>query len=910
MLMKRHFYRDRDHAFGQLMLTLRSAMDLTQAQLAEALHVSSRAVGDWEAGASYPKAKHLQELIALAVQQRAFPPGQEAELIRSLWQASTQKVLLDEGWLASVLSSSSDSSAAPPAMTAVRVEPQTVTSRSYGFPFQPTSFIGRADELAEIARILNDPACRLLTLLGPGGVGKTRLALEVAARQTSDYPEGVAFVSLASISTPDQIVLAIGNTLQLSFGSETHPEAHLIAYLRERHLLLVLDNFEHLLAATDLVYDLLQHAPDIKLLVTSRERLNLQAEWVFNIEGLSYPASHWQNWTALADYSAVELFVQRARQVQPSFNAAPSTLVTIVNICQQVAGMPLAIELAAAAVDTLPVAKIEERLRANLDALTTTLRDVPARHRSLRAVFDHSWNLLTEPERALLSRLAVFRGGCTLDAAEQVAGATLAGLKALVNKSLLRRISPETASNGVSGTSAVEDRFVLLEPIREYALEQLAIQGALESLQQAHAQFYLALAEVVEADWRTPRANEGVKRLSDELDNVRAALQWARDSGSTTLGLQLAGTLWHFWRVRGYLGEGRGWMAGLLALEDTDPSPEAHAARLSALYGAALLAADQHDFAAAEQLIEQRIALLRSLGQRADENSLRTNMALEARAVGDYQQATRLLEETLARYRAEGNRGSLATGGLGVALYLLALVLREQGEFARAELLFRECIDFHTGLGERTGAAQGMLGLSDLARDQGDVMLTRSCCEQSLVVFREFGTQWAIGFGLNNLAQAAYFEGDLSAAYAFSDESLSLFRRLQANGSLGEVLITMGHILRAQGAFAEARPVFIEAMQLAWMHGPRLMVVGAAEGLAGVEADQGQPMLAVLMLSAAAALRVHMGTPVRPADQAMLNELHAELRSALGGDTFDTLWTEAQRLPFEQLARYDRVGLG
>ncbi len=898
--MKQNFYRDRDHAFGQMMLSLRSAMELTQAELAEALRVSSRAVGDWEAGESYPKAERLKQFIALAVNRQAFHAGAEAEEIRALWQNAHQKLLLDETWLAALLNAQVGEAnpAAVVSIAPVRTRPKALIA----LPLQPTPFIGRELELTEIARILSDPQCRLLTLTGLGGIGKTRIGIEAARRQAEAFADGVLFVALASVGARNQIVSAIGNAANLSFSGQVYPTTHLLNYLQDKQMLLVLDNFEHLVEGADLVFDILQSAPQVKILVTSRERLNLRAEWLFNIEGLSYPADDGQHRTDLADYSAVELFVQRARQVQPGFNAVPSTLATIVSICHHVAGMPLAIELAAAAVDTLTVAKIEEQLRATLDALTTTLLDVPARHRSIRAVFDHSWDLLSEPERTLLSRLAVFRGGCMLDAAEQVAGASLQSLRALINKSLLRRVRIEPDST--------VDRFVLLEPIREYALEQLATRGEIESIQRKHIQFYLELVQSVEAGWRTPKANEGVKRLSDELDNVRAALQWSIDNGSITLGLQLAGTLWHFWRVRGYIGEGRAWLAELLVQDAEETNPDADTARLSALYGAALLAADQHDFAGAERLIEQRMTLLRVLGQRDDESNLRRNMALEARAVGEYQQATRLLEEMLARYRAQNNRGTLSTGGLGVALYLLGLVMREQGEFARSEALFRECVDFHFEIGERTGAAQGLLGLSDIARDQGDVALTRSTCERSLAIFREFGTQWAIGFGLNNLAQAAFLEGDLTQAFAFSEESLSLFRSLHADASLAEVLLTTGHILRAQGLFAEAQQAWTEALQLAWTQGPRLMVIGAAEGLACVEAEQGQMTLAVSLLGAASALRTQMGTPVRPADQPVLEQVRVRLREELGDDTFETLWTEAQLLPLEQLVNYSRQGLG
>jgi predicted ATPase len=291
-----------------------------------------------------------------------------------------------------------------------------------GLPFQPTPFIGRGAELTELARILAAPTCRLLTLLGPGGIGKTRLAIEAAAGQTAAFRDGVAFVALASVRTHNQIVSAIGDTLGLSFAGQPNPTVHLLGALRARHMLLILDSFEHLLASTDLVSDILAEAPQVTILVTSHERLNLQAEWLFDVEGLAYPPEDpHMPVAALTDYSAVQLFVQRVTQVQPGFSLPEATLATIARICRHVAGMPLAIELAAAEVRNVPIALIEQQIRASLDGLATTLRDVPARHRSMRAVFDHSWNLLSEPERMLFSQLAIFRGGWTIEAAEAVA---------------------------------------------------------------------------------------------------------------------------------------------------------------------------------------------------------------------------------------------------------------------------------------------------------------------------------------------------------------------------------------------------------------------------------------------------------------------------------------------------------
>jgi tetratricopeptide (TPR) repeat protein len=441
----------------------------------------------------------------------------------------------------------------------------------------------------------------------------------------------------------------------------------------------------------------------------------------------------------------------------------------------------------------------------------------------------------------------------------------------------------------------------LLEPIREYALEKLLDSGELLSVQYHHAQFYLSIAEMAKAQWYSSHPEREVKELRHDLDNLRVVLEWACNGGDLTIGVQLGGALISFWRMLGYIGEGRAWLNEMLSKEDYPSNATAHSARIKALHTAAWLAADAHDFAQAEQFIEQRMALQRSMGEQEDETDLHTNMALQARAVGDYQHATSLLHEALVHYRAEGNRGTLSTGGFGFTLYLLALVMREQGNFGYAEKLFEECVNFHQEIGERTGVAQGLLGLSDVARDQGNIVKTRQYGEQSLVILHEFRMQWAIGFVLNNLAQAAYMEGDLKQAFSFADESVTLFRSLQADGSLAEVLVTLGHILSEQAELAAAEIALTEALRLARNVGPRLMIVNGLEAFSHLMAQSKQQMLAVQALSMASKLRLQMGTPVRPADRQMVEQTLATLRSSLDINVFEDIWVKADERWFEAI---------
>jgi len=408
-------------------------------------------------------------------------------------------------------------------------------------PVPPTPLIGRSTEVAEISKLLGDASCRLLTLLGPGGIGKTRLALHVASAHTAAFADGVTFVALDTVDTLQQMIAAIGDALGLALMGATDPVTHLLGELRERHMLLILDNFEHFLAGADLVSELLAYAPHISVLATSRERLNLQAEWLFNVGGLAYPSEDLDDSasSALANYSAVQLFVQRANQVQP-MPLDDAALRTIAHICRYVAGMPLAIELVAAATRTMSLADIERQIRTNLDAFVSTLLDLPPRHRSLRALFDHAWKLLDGHEHVLFSRLAVFPASWTAAAAEQVAGATLPTLTALIDKSLVRRISVVTQAGE---PSLPEPRYIMLEPFREYALEQLVARGEAQAIAQAHTRFYRDLAEAVATQRSTATFDAALVQLQREYDNIRAALQSVSDGGDPSVALQLVGAL-------------------------------------------------------------------------------------------------------------------------------------------------------------------------------------------------------------------------------------------------------------------------------------------------------------------------------------------------------------------------------
>jgi predicted ATPase/transcriptional regulator with XRE-family HTH domain len=439
----------------------RKALDLTQDALAALVGCSLALIQKIEADARRPSreiAALLADTLELAADERVlFIQVARAELSADRLAPPAQSIARGAFVPAQAISSAADTPG------------QRRTTRSTNLPAPPTPLIGRETELAQIAARLDQRDCRLLTLVGPGGVGKTRLALQAAIELSASFPDGVCFVPLAALNSAELLVPAIAGALGFTFHGRADPKAQLLTYLREKDLLLVLDNFEQLLAGADVLSDLIQVAPGVVLLATSREPLHLRVEWLLDIPGLLVPAR--ADDSGVEQSSAVRLFVQTANRMQADFTLSPATIPSVVRICQFVAGMPLAIELAAAWVRSRSCSEIARELEQSLESLATTMHDVPARHRSMRAVFDHSWRLLSDAEQGVLRRLSVFRGGMQADAAARVAGATPLLLAALVDKSLLRH-------NGAG-------RYQLHELVQRYAgvvLHKLIPPGTLHTV--------------------------------------------------------------------------------------------------------------------------------------------------------------------------------------------------------------------------------------------------------------------------------------------------------------------------------------------------------------------------------------------------------------------------------------------
>jgi len=855
--------------FGTLLRQYRLHAGLSQEALAARAGLSASAIAALERGrrnTPYP------ETLALLAEALGLAPAERAALAGASRQAP------GEG--AQRLVPAVPSSAAP----ALVIAP---------LPVPPTALIGREQAEAAVAHLLRPGAARLVTLTGPGGVGKSRLALAVAIALRDAYPDGVAFVDLAPIRDAILVPATIARALGLD-GIVGATIQLLAERLRVERLLLMLDNIEQVVDAAPLLAELVAACPHLAILATSRIALRVRAEQLFSVPPLDMPPADRPLEETLGNTS-VRLFVARARAVRPDFQLDADNARAVAEICRRVDGLPLAIELAAARVGLLPPPALLHRLTRRLTALTAGARDLPDRQRTLRAAIDWSYDLLPEMERTLFRRLAVFAGGCAHDAVAEICTRGLPldpldGVAALVEQSLLRQED-----------NAGEPRIGMLETIREYAWERLVGEGEEDATRRAHALHYLAFAEAAEPALHTPTADVWLARLEREHGNLRAALDWAWERGELTLALRLAGALWWFWHIHGHLVEGRGWLERLLTADAAGPSSTPAAVRAKALMGAGWLAHYQYDFTRAAELFAEGTAAQPDQAGDMSAPARAITDAMKARANGQYARARALLEGCVERLRAVGDRGSLAHGGLGLALARLGMVACEQGDDACAAALWEECLSLHRALGDREGVAVTLLGLADVARDRGDAARVRALCDEALPIFHALGARWAIGFALNNLALADYQEGDVEAATARAAESVALFRDLRSGSGLAEALTTQGYARGAQGDMEGARAALSESLQLACAEGPRWLVATNLEGLALLEAGQGQAERAALLLGAAGRLRVVIGAPLPSCWRADYERAIARVRARLSTAAFEAAWADGEGASLERI---------
>jgi predicted ATPase/DNA-binding CsgD family transcriptional regulator len=765
---------------------------------------------------------------------------------------------------------------------------------SHNLPASVTPLIGREQEVAAACALLQRPEVRELTLTGTGGIGKTRLGLEVARELLEAFTDGVYFVPLASISDPTFVVATIAQALGIREARERPLLDLLKTFLQDKHLLLLLDNFEQVVAAAPVLSDLLAGCPHLKIVVTSRVVLHIQGEHEFPVPPLTLPdLAHLPENEALVQYPAVVLFLKRARAIKPGFVVTSANARVITEICARLDGLPLAIELAAVRIKLLPPQALLQRLEHRLQVLTSGTQDVPARQQTLRNTIAWSYQLLDAQEQRLFRRLCVFSGGCTLEAIESICGTpddgalpVLERVAALIDKSLLQQMEPE----------GEEPRFVMLETIREYGLEALAASGEMECTQRAHAVYYLNLAEQAELELGGPQQVLWLGRLEREHDNLRAVMRWTMgDEGAgknPEMALRLGGALRRFWIVHSHLNEGRDFLERSLA-----GSQEVEAsARAKALIAAANLAVIQSDYKRAEALAAESLALFRELGDQPG-TALSLYLLGSAAWTRGSPAATRVLtEESLAISRATGDKERVAW-----SLFTLGLSHSSQGEYARARALFEESLAMHRELEGKRGMASSLTQLAEvLFVSQGDSTTIHSLLEEGLALFRGLGDKEGIAASLRLLGQITLRQADVFTAHQLAEESVRLYKVTGYRWGMLSSLCLLAKVEERQGNNAAAHVLYEESLATAREVGRKELIAASLEGLASVIAAQGEFAWAAQLWGAAEFLRTAIEIPLPPIERADYERAVAAAHDQLGERAFATRWAEGRSMTPEQ----------
>ena len=760
-------------------------------------------------------------------------------------------------------------------------------------PAPPTSFVGREREIAELRTLLE--AHRLVTLTGTGGVGKTRLALRLGADLADAHRDGVWMVELAALHDPDLVPQTVVAALGLKEQPGRDLARTLTDALERKHLLLLLDNAEHLLAACASLTDtVLRRCPHVTVLVTSRERLGVPGELSYRVPSLSVPDPE-RDATArsLMDYESARLFSERVQLHRPHFAVTDRDAPALANLCRRLDGIALAIELAAARVRSMSLEDVNRRLDHRLGLLTGGARTLPHRQQTLRAAIDWSYDLLSDAEKALFRATSVFAGGWTLDAAEQVCAGdgvdaedVLDLLASLVDKSLV------VAEERDAGT-----RYRLLETVHQYAASRRDELGGDASGPRRHLAYFVALAEAAEPQLTGKDQQAWLERLDAEHDNLRAALARSiAELGDAGAGLRLASALSRFWLVRGRLAEGRAWLAKLLPAA----AGEETATLAKALSWAGVLAWKQGDYRAAQASYDRCLAIRCALNDRGGIGAVLSNQGLLAYEQGDFVAARALHEQSIAIDRELGDRW-----GVAVSLIHLGSVAMMQGDYRAARAMVEESLAIFRDLGDRGHVANAIRSLGGLCSRERDHAAARTLYEESLAICRELGDRSGCAWALDGLGVTALHQGEHRAAAARLEESLSIYRELGDREGIAGSLVHLGQVASARGDLSSAREFGMQSLALFRELGDRTGIAESMELLATVTSASGGPERAARLWGAMERLREEIGTPRAPSERERHERSVASARAALGDDAaFDLAWQEGRAIMLELAIAY------
>jgi predicted ATPase len=711
-------------------------------------------------------------------------------------------------------------------------------------PSQATAFIGREREVAAVKELLLRDDVRVVTLTGPGGIGKTRLGLQVANEVRERFDGGICFIPLAAVSDASLIPSIIAQGLGIRETGRPVNVQSLKEYLHDlsSNLLLFFDNFEHMLAAAPVVAELITAAQKLRILVTSRAPLHIYGEYEFPVPTLALPDLHSvTSREILATNPTIALFMARAVAVKPNFELTEENAHAVASICTRLDGLPLAIELAAARIKLLSPSAMQSRLESSLQLLTGGAKDLPVRQQTLRRTMDWSYDLLSPAEQTLFRRLSVFVGGCTLEGVEAVCNTkqdleidVLDGMGSLVNNSLVRQIEQ----------AAGEPRFALLDTVREYGLERLAASGEEPATKRAHAAYCLVLAEECAVQAADSAQRGWVSLLEVEHNNCRAALEWLTRSGNAEWGLRLGAALFQFWETREHLTEGRDRLEKLLKLEGAAGRSNS---RARVLFAAGVLASEQRDHPAAHALMEESLQISRELND---------------------------------------------TRGVGIALNALAANSRDEGEIGTARSLFEESLAVWRGLDDRAMVARALSNVASVVKSQRDFALARALHEESHLIFEELGDTTCMAWSLNYQGDVAQEQGENSVARELYEQSLSIFRKLGDKWGVAGCLVDVGNLAREQGDEKKSRLYYAESMKLFQELGQKRGVARVLDCLACSAALQSQPERALRLAGSAAAMRRVLGAPLPVAEQTRLEKTLDLARQSISPAKAASAWMD------------------
>lgn len=782
-----------DLSFGLWLKKRRKALDLTQSALAERVGCSHATIEKIESEERRPSIQ-IAELLAEALE---IPPAERDNFLRIARRLRPTEGLATVSPISSPL-------------------PKT------NLPIPRAPLVGRENELSGINHLLANADCRLISLIGPGGIGKTRLGIEFATYNREMFPSGIYYVPLASITSTELIVPAIAEAFDLSFSGPVDLKEQLFDYLAHsigQPALLVLDNLEHLLAqssaAADLVGEILQRFSNIRILCTSRERLNLQGEWIFDLQGLSVPPTDSDK---LEEYSAVALFLQSAQRINAKFKLTKSERPALLHICQLLEGIPLALELAAAWVGMLSCKEIAREIESNIDFLATSMHNIPERHRSLKASFDHSWRLLSNKERAALSRLSVFHGGFDRVAAEKIAGATLPLLSSLAAKSLVRRTG--------------DSRYDLHEVIRQYALYHLEEQPS-QSLEarDAHSNYYLRFAAEREWALKCARQHEAMQELLGEMDNLRAAWAWSIQREQVSAADEAVRSLGWFFEVSGLIREGIEHFEPLIrALRAKPEDRESRRALGSALTQQGMLCFRKGFFDRAQALMEESLTILHALEEHALMTDSLIYLGVITHLNGDMERARELMEEGLEYSQAAGYDWFAA-----YAIYNLGYIASLQGNYVYGREKMLEGMAVWRRLGDPHSIALGLNYLGPTLVRLGYHDEARAFLQESLELCKLSGNRWGMGTAYRYLALVEMAQENFSEAQSLLQKSLETFGDYIVGWDIAKNLIHLGEISHLTGDSYKARTLLLDALRLARDIYSKPLILEALTGIASLE---------------------------------------------------------------------------